>query len=80
MSSSTLYPHLQQKARFFVLFVLFNVCCIASQKKQKNVNMIQGNVLITKHILNVITNVLACELTLYLPTMANTMFALKIII
>ena len=43
--------------------MLFNVSCIVSQKK-KNVNIIQGNLLTTKHILNLITNVFTHMLTL----------------
>ena len=41
-------------------------------------NMIQGTILFTKNILNVITNFLASVLTLYFPAMPNTMFVLKI--
>ena len=75
MLSSTLHPHIKQEARLFVLFVLFNVSCIVAQKI---VNIIQGNIPITKHILNVITNDFASVLTLHFPAMPNTQFALKI--
>ena len=40
----------------------------------------QGNIRITKHILNVITIVLTSALNLHFPAMPNTMFALKIFI
>ena len=72
MLCCTLYPHLEQEGRIFVLFVLFNVSCIVSKKK---VNMIQGNIPNTKHILNVITDVLASVLRLNFPAMPNTVFA-----
>ena len=61
MLSFTLYPHLVQDARLLVLYVLFNVFPMSRKKKK---NMFQGNFLPTKHILNVITNVLANMLTL----------------
>ena len=50
MLSFTLYLHFEQEARLFVLLVLFNVFCVVSQKK-KNVNMIDSNIPITKHII-----------------------------
>ena len=58
MLSITLYPNLKQEVRLLVLFVIFS--CIVSQKKVK---MIQGNFLTTKHILNVITNVMSNLIT-----------------
>ena len=42
--------------------------------------MIQDDLSITKHILNVITNVLASVLTLHFLATQNTMFELKIFI
>ena len=47
---------------------------------KKNVNTIQGNIPITKHILNLITNVLASVLTLHFSAIQNTMFELNIFI
>ena len=44
---------------------------------KKNVITIQGNIPITEHIPNVITNVLASVLTLYFMAMQNTMFEHK---
>ena len=74
MLSFSLYPHLVQEARFFVMLVLFNIFALSSRKKREhNQNIIP----ITKHIMNRITNVLTRVLTIDFPAIANTMFALK---
>ena len=65
------------------IYDVFNnkiACIIFLSLSQKKVNTIQGNIPITEHILNVITNVLASVLTLHLLGMQNTMFELKLFI